>query len=179
MKRITLCGSTKFKREFEVINKQLTLEGNVVYSVAFFGHADNIPLTDEQKNKLDEIHFAKIDNSDGIFVIDVDGYIGESTRREIGYAELQGKFVKYLSSFPDLMTICDYATMGASAEKNKATAENIDDKPKRLYDMYGVSQRSGLLKFLESLIKNGYCRELNDNHKNSVIKQHLKNFNCG
>lgn len=118
MKRITLCGSTKFKREFEAINKQLSLEGNVVYSVAFFGHADNIPLTDEQKRKLDEVHFAKIDNSDGIFVIDVDGYIGESTSNEIGYAKLQGKFVKYLSSFPDLKTICDYATISVGL-KNK------------------------------------------------------------
>lgn len=44
-KRITLCGSTKYKRHFEVINKQLTLEGNVVYSVAFFAHADGIELS--------------------------------------------------------------------------------------------------------------------------------------
>ena len=48
-KKITLCGSTKFKREFEIINKQLSLEGNVVYSVAFFSHADSIKLTDENR----------------------------------------------------------------------------------------------------------------------------------
>lgn len=110
-KRITLCGSTKFKREFEAINRQLSLEGHVVYSVAFFGHADNVPLTPEQKAQLDLVHKMKIDNSDGIFVIDVDAYIGESTRSEIEYAEMQGKFVRYLHEFPDLVTICDYATM--------------------------------------------------------------------
>lgn len=109
MKKLTLCGSTKFKKEFEAINKQLTLEGNIVYSVAFFGHADNIPLTDEQKKLLDEVHKKKIDNSDGIFVLDVDGYIGESTKSEIKYARQTDKFVKYLSDFPDLKFIADAA----------------------------------------------------------------------
>lgn len=107
MTKITLCGSTKFKREFEAINKQLSLEGHIVYSVAFFGHADNIPLTTEQKALLDQVHKRKIDNSDGILVIDVDGYIGESTTSEIEYAKENKKFVKYLSGFPDLKTICD------------------------------------------------------------------------
>lgn len=107
MKKITLCGSTKFKKEFEAINIQLTLEGNVVYSVASFAHADNIEWTKEQKEILDEVHKRKIDNSEGIFVIDVDGYIGESTQGEIEYAESKGKFVKYLSSFPDLKWLAD------------------------------------------------------------------------
>ena len=111
MKRITLCGSTKFKTEFEAINKQLTLEGNIVYSVSFFGHADKVPLTVEQKELLDKVHKLKIDNSDGIFVIDVDGYIGESTRSEIYHSEQSGKFVKYLSDFPDLVAMCDSLTL--------------------------------------------------------------------
>lgn len=111
MARVTLCGSTKFKREFEIINKQLSLEGHVVYSVAFFGHADNIPLTDEQKEKLDAVHKAKIDNSDAIFVIDVDGYIGKSTQSEIDYAMSTKKGVNYLHKFPDLLTLCDAETL--------------------------------------------------------------------
>jgi hypothetical protein len=69
--------------------------------------ADNVPLTAEQKATLDEVHKRKIDNSEGIFVVDVDNYIGESTRSEIDYAENNGKFVKYLSTFPDLKTIAD------------------------------------------------------------------------
>lgn len=116
MKKITLCGSTKFKREFEAINKQLTLEGNLVYSVAFFAHYDKIDLTHEQKILVDKVHFAKIDNSDGIFVIDVDGYIGHSTRNEINHAESTGKFVKYLSDFPDLIRMCDTITFRTALE---------------------------------------------------------------
>lgn len=109
--RITLCGSTKFKKAFEVLNKQLSLEGSVVYSVAFFAHADNEHLTDAQKAVLDEVHKRKIDNSDAILVIDLDGYIGESTRSEIAYAEQQGKTVKYLSQFPDLQCLVDSHTL--------------------------------------------------------------------
>lgn len=107
MKKVTLCGSTKFKREFEAINKQLSLEGHLVYSVCSFPQADKNPLTAEQKVALDEVHKRKIDNSDAIFVLDVDGYIGESTQSEIHYAENNGKMVKYLSNFPDLKTLCD------------------------------------------------------------------------
>jgi hypothetical protein len=111
MKRITLCGSTKFKKEFEAINMQLSLEGNVVYTVAFFAHYDNIELTDEQKGRLDEVHKRKIDNSEVIFVMDVDGYIGDSTRSEIAYAESKGKGVRYLSDYPDLKCIADFASI--------------------------------------------------------------------
>jgi len=107
MTKITLCGSTKFKQEFDALNKQLSLEGHVVYSVAFFAHADNITLTKEQKEKLDEVHKAKISNSDAILVINVNGYIGESTKSEIDYAKENGKAIKYLSDFPDLVYMCD------------------------------------------------------------------------
>jgi len=97
MSRITLCGSTKFKKEFEEWNKRLTFQGNVVYSVAFFDHSDKEIITSDQKKILDKVHFKKIDNSDEIFVIDVDGYIGESTRNEIKYAFNTNKIIKYLS----------------------------------------------------------------------------------
>lgn len=114
MAKITLCGSTKFKREFEALNKQLSLEGHIVYSVAFFAHADNIELNSEQKTRLDQVHEQKISNSEGIFVIDVDGYIGESTKSEIAFAKRNNKKIRYLSEFPDLMTICDFETIGKS-----------------------------------------------------------------
>ena len=97
MKRITLCGSTKFKKAFEEWNKRLTLRGNLVYSVAFFGHADGLAITDEEKAMLDLVHLKKIDHSDEIFVLDVNGYIGESTRNVIDHAVKSGKNIRYLS----------------------------------------------------------------------------------
>jgi hypothetical protein len=95
---ICLCGSTKFKDEFERINRDLTLAGNIVLSVGFFGHADAYPLSPETKMMIDELHLRKIDKSDEIFVINVGGYIGDSTRAEIEYAKEKGKKVEYLET---------------------------------------------------------------------------------
>lgn len=92
---ITLCGSTRFRREFEEINKLLTLEGYVVISVGCFGHSGDT-ITEEQKELLDDIHLQKIEMADKIFVINKDGYIGKSTAREIEYAKKLGKEIKYL-----------------------------------------------------------------------------------
>lgn len=98
MNVITLCGSTKYKDEFLMVNKWLTLQGNVVISVAMFGHVDKEPLSVDEKIVLDEIHKKKIDLAAEIFVVDVDGYIGSSTKKEIEYAMANGKTVSYLSS---------------------------------------------------------------------------------
>lgn len=54
-------------------------------------------ITGEQERQLKELHFRKIDRSDEIFVIDVNGYIGDSTRAEIEYASSHGKKVRYYS----------------------------------------------------------------------------------
>ncbi|MGE7270814.1 hypothetical protein ACQKK5_05085 [Brevibacillus panacihumi] len=97
MKIITLCGSTKFKKQFEQVNAHLTLQGNIVISLAFFEQSEGFDLTEEQAELLGDLHLKKIDLSDEIFVIDVDGYIGSSTRREIEYALRKGITVRYFS----------------------------------------------------------------------------------
>lgn len=115
-KRVTLCGSSKYWIAFDIINRKLSLEGYTVYSLAIFPHKDGESLSKEEKEILDQVHLDKIDNSDSIFVIDIDGYWGESTRREIAYAEKQGKVIKYLSSFPDLKYIVDNELMSYNIE---------------------------------------------------------------
>ena len=96
-KIITLCGSTKFKNEFLQVQKQLTLEGNIVISVGCFGHSgDEEVWTENIKKMLDDMHKRKIDMADEIFVINVGAYIGDSTRSEIEYAKEHGKVVRYL-----------------------------------------------------------------------------------
>jgi hypothetical protein len=91
-KVITLCGSTRFKEDFERVNRELTLLGNIVISVGCFGHMGDT-FTEEQKVMLDDIHKRKIDMADAIYVINKDGYIGSSTRSEIQYAIAHGKQV--------------------------------------------------------------------------------------
>lgn len=96
-KVITLCGSTRFKDAFLQEQKRLTLEGNIVISVGLFGHSgDEEVWTEGTKAMLDDMHKRKIDMADEIFVINVGGYIGESTRDEIAYAKSQGIAVRYL-----------------------------------------------------------------------------------
>ena len=96
-KVITLCGSTKFKEEYLDAQKRLTLEGNIVISVGLFGHSgDNEVWSEGTKAMLDDMHKHKIDMADEIFVINVGGYIGDSTRSEIEYAKSTGKGVKFL-----------------------------------------------------------------------------------
>ena len=96
-KVITLCGSTRFKEQFLEQQKRLTLEGNVVISVGLFGHSgDEEVWKPGMKEMLDKMHFQKIDMADEIFVINVGGYIGDSTKREISYAKASGKPVRYL-----------------------------------------------------------------------------------
>ena len=103
---ITLCGSTRFKDEFMEAQKRLTLEGNIVISVGLFGHSgdqevwenmDEGSLT-KTKEMLDDMHKRKIDMADSIYVINVGGYIGESTRSEIEYAKDHGKKIIFLES---------------------------------------------------------------------------------
>ena len=94
---ITLCGSTRFKEQFLEAQKRLTLEGNIVISVGLFGHSgDEEGWTPGTKEMLDNMHKRKIDMADAIYVINVGGYIGSSTRSEIEYAEKHGKTILYL-----------------------------------------------------------------------------------
>ena len=109
-KVITLCGSTRFKDAFMETQKRLTLEGNIVISVGLFGHSgdhevwenlDEGTLT-KTKKMLDDMHLRKIDMADEIYVINVGGYIGSSTRAEIAYAKASGKTISYLEPLEEL-----------------------------------------------------------------------------
>ena len=101
---ITLCGSTRFKNAFMEAQKRLTIEGNIVISVGLFGHSGDQEVWDDMgegtlsktKEMLDGMHKRKIDMADSIYVINVDGYIGEGTKSEIEYAKVHGKRVDYL-----------------------------------------------------------------------------------
>ena len=94
---ITLCGSSRFKDAFAEAQKRLTLEGNIVLSLGLFGlSGDEEVFRPGAKEMLADMHKRKIDMADEIFVINVGGYIGESTRSEIEYALRTGKKVNYL-----------------------------------------------------------------------------------
>jgi hypothetical protein len=99
--KITLCGSTRFREEYEQTNRFLSINGHMVYSVACFGHSGD-PLTPDEKEMLDLVHFKKILDSDAIVVVGEDNglpYVGDSTRREIRWARILGKPV-WFTAYP-------------------------------------------------------------------------------
>ena len=97
-KIIALCGSIKFKDKFIKIQEKLTLDGNIVLTPNFFNGIKKEEIDKRMKKMLDEMHKQKINMSDEIYVINVGGYIGESTKNEIEYAKEKGKRISYLES---------------------------------------------------------------------------------
>lgn len=94
---VCLCGSTRFMDAFQAANLRLTLEGKIVLSVGCNTKINTaLGLAPEVKVRLDELHLRKIDLADEVLVLNVGGYVGESTRREIAYARTKGKPVAFL-----------------------------------------------------------------------------------
>ena len=93
---ITICGSSRFKDEILQVAQKLTMDNHIVLAPFIFHHADDIELSTEQKLYLDNLHKQKINMSDAIYVVNVDGYIGESTWSEIDWAQRMNKEVYFL-----------------------------------------------------------------------------------
>jgi hypothetical protein len=91
-----LCGSTRFMDTFLAAQRSETLAGKIVLSVGLFGHQEGIDMGGPVKAMLDQLHLKKIDLADEVLFLNVDGYIGESTRRELAYARSLGKVIRFL-----------------------------------------------------------------------------------
>lgn len=102
---VCLCGSTRFMEAWQAANLAETLAGRIVLSVGCNTKNDADlqrmgDLTAAKKAELDDLHKRKIDLADEILVLNVGGYVGESTKSEIAYAERMGKAVRWLE--PDV-----------------------------------------------------------------------------
>jgi hypothetical protein len=107
---VCLCGSTRFSEAFQQANLRETLDGKIVLSIGcdvrsdteVFGHLtiDEVVMV---KDQLDRLHLRKIDLADEVLILNVGGYIGESTRREMQYAYEHNKHVRWLE--PDKAVI--------------------------------------------------------------------------
>lgn len=76
---------------------KLELEGNCVLTVVYPPNNETKEsYTKEEGNILDRMHKQRIDMADSIFVVNVGGYIGKSTKEEIEYAKKQKKEILYL-----------------------------------------------------------------------------------
>lgn len=94
MKTYTMCGSMKFAKQMKEISQHLEEEKG--FTILQCVYVDDISkLTKEDIIKLQENHYKKIDVSDGIYVVNIDGYIGESVKKEIEYAQKHNKEIIY------------------------------------------------------------------------------------
>lgn len=156
-KIVCLCGSTKFKKEFEQIMMEESLKGNIVLSVGCFAHYDEIRLSKDEKKDLDELHRNKIDMADEIIIINVKGYIGESTRNEIKYAKETGKPIRYL---------VDPEWYGDGTEEELGEVdignEELQDFFKAIYKVFDKEKlKSDVIESLRTSIKKSNERSVN------------------
>lgn len=96
--KFTICGSARYEKEFHEWNKRLGLAGHISYSMMTFPSVEGSKdwYSADEKETLDLAHLLKIQESDAILVLNVDGYIGESTKREIKWARMLEKEVYWL-----------------------------------------------------------------------------------
>ncbi|MFH9134102.1 hypothetical protein [Streptomyces sp. NPDC017524] len=88
---VCICGSTRFVNEMHAANRDLTFAGVIVVAPV---EVDEL-ITNEQKTALDALHLRRIDLADRVLVVNPGGYIGESTSREIAYAQATGKSLSF------------------------------------------------------------------------------------
>ena len=90
IKVATICGSMKFSNEMMKISEELELKrGYAVIQCVYNTEGQKHEGLDGEM--LDKIHRKKIDISDTIYVVNMNGYIGSSTKSEIEYAKKLGK----------------------------------------------------------------------------------------
>jgi len=98
---VCLCGSTRFWSEFHEAGWHFTLKGYIVLSVGVCKHVGDEghggeALGQDVADRLDQLHLRKIDLADCVFVLNVSGYVGDSTRKEVLYAKLNNKPIEWL-----------------------------------------------------------------------------------
>lgn len=92
---VCLCGSTRFGDAYKEANKRETLAGRIVLSVGLLGHQEGLDMQSETKRMLDALHLRKVEMADEVLILNVGGYIGESTNREYEHARRLGKRIRF------------------------------------------------------------------------------------
>ena len=95
MKIITMCGSLRFKDQMIETSLKVELQGNCVLTPPYPLNDDKDNFSEKEIKVLDDMHKVRIKMSDAILVMNVDNYIGESTKKEIEYAKSLNKEIIY------------------------------------------------------------------------------------
>lgn len=102
---VVLCGSTRFSEAFQQASLMETIAGKIVLTIGCDMRSDDelfVNMSGDElvalKERLDELHLRKIDMADEVLILNVGNYIGQSTARELLYAQQQGKLIRYLET---------------------------------------------------------------------------------
>src|SRR5574341_64710 len=111
--KVTICASLRFEADVQAWHEALAFAGHTPYCMVVLpsqkgNNKDwyNAP----QKMMLDLIHLSKIEESEAILVVDTNGYVGESTTREIAWARIRGKYIYYASHQPHIGALVEEAS---------------------------------------------------------------------
>lgn len=141
---VALCGSMRFRAEFQRVNRELVLKGAVVLAPDVFDRIADV-VDGELKSALDRGHRVKIALADRVVVVAPGGYVGESTAGEISYAVSIGKPVEYRDPTiqPDDTSLV--VSVGYIPDRSELAS---------LYDSVGWSSYTQNLEQLEQGVRN-------------------------
>lgn len=95
--KVVHCGSTaRAKEAFSHWRLQDTRAGMIVLTIGADAKDASLHISPQEKIALDILHLYKIDEADLVRILNVGGYLGESTRRELEYARRSGKSIVFL-----------------------------------------------------------------------------------
>jgi len=98
MKTVTVCGSMRFKEEMMSVSFLLEAKCHFCVLQCVY-NVDHLDISESDPEFLAKAHYRKIELSDAIYVLDINGYVGEQTSKEIEYAKNRGKEIIYHSAF--------------------------------------------------------------------------------
>lgn len=98
MKTVTICGSMKFEKDMQKIAFELETKHNMSVLQCVYNNG-NKKISESERNALAKAHYHKIEISDAIYIVDIQGYIGHSVSEEIKFAEAKGKEIIFHSKY--------------------------------------------------------------------------------
>lgn len=153
---VCLCGSTRFGEAFRAANLEETLAGRIVLSIGCDMRSDAEIFADKTpeelnqiKASLDTLHLHKIDMADEVLILNVGGYVGDSTRRELLCAIKNGKKIRYLE--PESQTL---AALKLAYRKHHLSDESIGWDELSNVMLYALCEElgdAGFQQWLESV----------------------------
>ena len=171
MKVVTICGSMRYAKEMMTIAEDLELKNKYAVLQCIYPSIDK-EYTKEEEDILDEAHKKKIDISDGIYVVNINGYIGSSTKKEIEYATKTGKEIIYHEKSINEVNIMSNLKSAFEEKKRENPEMSLDELLFAVYDDLGTDEPFNM--FRNKILEANNINELQYYTKN--VNQELKDY---